>query len=579
MSEASLQADAPGVATNGQPPVWKIWRNPIIRRYARSRLRARGLGIWLLLTLMIAGFIFFIARQSGTYRFNLDPVDAARGPLIPLLWMQGLLLFVLATGQVAGAMTAEADEGVLDYQRLAPMRPLAKVIGYLFGLPIREYVLFLATMPFTLWSLWEGEVPLAVAVQLYAVFLVATILYHCTGLVAGTVVKNRRWAFIVSMGAVFVLYTLIPQAAKFGLVYFKYLTIYPVYNELRPYLVPEDIKAFLKVAQNFAPSARFFGLNLPQSVFTILSQAVFIFAALAMVWRRWKRAESHLMGKVGATGLFVWIQVVLLGNALPLVNSGRLFPSYELDRMTLGRFSSGREWAPEGGETELMAGAYGAVTIVMLWLMILMITPSAEGQVRGWRRARKLGLRRLSPFSDPSTAFPWVAIMVAAGATGWFLFTRGLVESDLFPGALFPWSFLGAFLLVMTTSCLGLHALLEGRGGRTVALGAILVGILPVMVGSILAATKDSLIVPAVWLVGISPLIHPFFATATTIPVADLPRDLVRSMPLAFWFWQGVALLVTVRLIRELWRSRRSIAQRTAPVEEEAGTLAEVQSV
>ena len=50
-------------------------------------------------------------------------------------------------------MTAERDEGVIDYQRLIPMSPLSKVLGYLFGLPVREYVMFLATLPFTGWAL------------------------------------------------------------------------------------------------------------------------------------------------------------------------------------------------------------------------------------------------------------------------------------------------------------------------------------------------------------------------------------------------------------------------------------------
>jgi hypothetical protein len=40
-------------------------------------------------------------------------------------------------------------------------------------------------------------------------------------------VKNRRWAFLISIGLVFCLYTIVPQMARFGLVFFKYLTITP----------------------------------------------------------------------------------------------------------------------------------------------------------------------------------------------------------------------------------------------------------------------------------------------------------------------------------------------------------------
>jgi hypothetical protein len=209
-------------------PAWIIWKNPILKRYARSRLRPASLGVALLMTILVAGFFFFLARE-GTARSIKNPIDIARMPLIPLLVIQGLILFGLGTGQAAAGITTEADEGVIDYQRLAPMSPLAKVLGYLLGLPIREWILFLATMPFTCYSVWKGQVPVAGILQLYAVFLMAAILYHLTGVLAGSVMKNRRWAFLTSTGLVVILYLIIPQAAKFGLVYLRYGTIYPVF--------------------------------------------------------------------------------------------------------------------------------------------------------------------------------------------------------------------------------------------------------------------------------------------------------------------------------------------------------------
>ncbi|OYV05632.1 MAG: hypothetical protein CFE26_10565, partial [Verrucomicrobiales bacterium VVV1] len=115
--------------TSVSPPsrhaAWKPWANPIFRRYCRSRLRPRGLGVWLLVTVLMAGFLFFFSRTIATYQVHLSPEDAARAPLIPLLFLQGLILFVLGTAQVSGGITAERDEGVIDYQRLIPMSPLA----------------------------------------------------------------------------------------------------------------------------------------------------------------------------------------------------------------------------------------------------------------------------------------------------------------------------------------------------------------------------------------------------------------------------------------------------------------------
>lgn len=544
-----------------QPPVWMIWANPIVRRYARSRLRPVTLGVWVLLTVLVAGFIFFAARAAGTHRINLDIVDAARLPLIPLLILQGAILFVLATGQVAGSMTAEADEGVLDYQRLAPMTPLAKVLGYLFGLPAREWVLFAATLPFSAWSLWQGQVPLRVAAQLYAVFLVAGVLYHLTGLVAGTVMRNRRWAFLSSMGLVFLLYTVVPQAAKFGLVYFKYVTIMPVVEECYPHLVDRNTGAAIRTWQAILPSARFFNLGFPQGVFTLLSQGILIAVMVTMLWRRWRRAESHLLGRLGALVVFGWVQLVLLGNSLPLVDTGELFPSRELTRRfaRMARVDP-RTWTPNPGEALAMVALFGVVTLALLWCVTLFITPDHDCQIRGWRRTLKAGRTRLPPTADPATAVPWVLAMATLATWGWLTFARTLLDSRWFPGYhLAPWT-PATFALVMTTAGLAFCALLEGHGKRAAGIAAILAGALPVMVGTVLAVSSDRLVAPATWLVGICPAAWPVFAAGVAVPIDDLPREVARSAPNAFWFWQGVAVLALARLLLDLRRSRRTVA-------------------
>ncbi|MCP4846714.1 MAG: hypothetical protein GY899_02055 [Verrucomicrobiaceae bacterium] len=542
-------------ARDGHSPIWKLWANPIVCRYARSRLRPRGLGVALLITLMIASFIFFFSRAvyegQGTSR-----VDLARVPLVALLVLQGLILFVLATGQMAGGITAEADEGVIDYQRLAPMTPLAKVVGFLFGLPIREYVLFLVTLPFSLWSLWRGEVPFAIACQLYGVFMIAAVLYHLTGLVAGTVVKNRRWAFLLSMGVVFLLYTIVPQASKIGLVYFKYVTIGPVFKECLPYLVPRDVGAGVETLRNLMPPARFFDLDLPQAVFTVATQAILIIAMIVMLWRRWFRAESHLMGKVGAVGLFGWVQVMLLGNALPLVNEGDVFPSGIRRNWQF----NDNVWSPHPDEVAVMSGAYGLVTLVILWAMIVMVTPNRDRQVRGWRRARKLGQERLAPGSDPATSFPWVGIMVFTGAAGWFWFTKEVVESHWFAGTLMPVGAAGAFFLVLATAGFGFHALLELKSPRVAGLYALLVGAAPLLVGIVLGATSENFASLAIWIVGVSPVVGPIYVTGSVLPLVDFDADFMSDLPRAFWFWQAVSALVALNLIGKLRRLRKGIA-------------------
>ena len=303
------EADRTGSSVRHE--AWRMWTNPIFRRYCQSRLRLVPLGISLLITVLIAGFMVAMAISVGI-RSEETPLDAARTAIIPMLVFQAVILFILGTAQVAGGMTAERDEGVIDYQRLNPMSPLAKVLGYLFGLPVREYVIFLATLPFAAWLLWRGEIPWRVWLPLYAVVFSSALLYHFTGLVTGTVVRNRRWAFLISICLVFGLYTVIPQMARFGLVFFKYLTITPVFEETLPDILPLSAGALMDTLQRLAPTVKFFGLDFSEAVFTAFSQGGLILTFIIMLCRKWRRIESHLLGKLWATGFFIWIQILLL---------------------------------------------------------------------------------------------------------------------------------------------------------------------------------------------------------------------------------------------------------------------------
>ena len=510
----------------------------------------------LLISILIAGFMFFISRALGMAHTSMSDSDAERNSLIPLLIFQALIVFVLGTAQVSGGMTAETDEGVIDYQRLIPMSPISKTLGYLFGLPVREYCMFFATLPFTAWALWRGEVAFSVWAPLYAIFITSGLTYHLTGLVTGTVVKNRRWAFLISIGLVFCLYTIIPQMARFGLVFFKYLTINPVFQESLPGLLPRTAGAIVATGQKLAPEVKFFNLGFPEAVFTVFCQGGLILTFLMMLYRRWRRTESLLLGKIWATGFFVWVQMLLLGNALPLIEPGYLFPSRDFSRRVL-EFTG---WAPSAWEAVAMSGVYGLATLLLLFAITNIITPSANVQIRGWRRIRKQGASSLPLLADSATAFGWVFIMALAGACGWYVFTQALVESRWFPGHEVPLRVLGFFIFCMLSAGLGFHALLEAKGRRIVGLTVIFVGVVPLMLGAILSVSSNRLFPAATWLIGISPASVPVYASATLLSIHELPDNLAKSVPRAFYFWQMVSMLVSIWLIVRLRAARKSIA-------------------
>jgi hypothetical protein len=534
---------------------WNIPANPVFRRYARARLRPQALAVGLILTVMVAAFVFFGARTIALYRSGLEVVDAERVPLLPLMVLQAVMLFFLGTGQVAGGMTGEADEGVLDYQRLTPLTPLTKVLGYLFGLPLREYVLFASTLPFTAWGLWRGQVPFSAWAPVYLVLLTSTLLYHLTGLLAGTVVRNRRWAFLVSIAIVFGLYTVMPQAAKFGLTTFQYFTIWPVFEEQMRHFMPRSADGVLRAVQRLAPEVRFFGLRFSETIFTLFAQAGLILTFVVMLWRRWRQSESHLLGKRWAVGLLVWSQIMLLGNALPLIAPGLIFPSRELQR----RIFNTRGWMPSITEGMIMIGLYGLVALLLVVILTTIITPSLDDQVRGRRRARKLGLPRPPRFSDEAGGFWFVFAMVLAAAAGWIVFTRALMASSWYAGHTLPAHAPWAFVLVLLTAGLSFHALLEGWGGRRVFLAVVFLGVIPIMVGATLAAASDRLVTAGLWIMAVSPLAGPVFASQAVLPTLDLPLAAARAIAPAFWFWQSLAAVATVSLVRGMWRRGRGL--------------------
>ena len=539
------------------PAAWRVWENPIFARYCQSRLRLRGLGIALLITVLIAGFIVALVTSIGV-RTRMDPADAARTGLIPLLVLQGIILFIFGTAQVAGGMVAERDEGVIDYQRLIPMKPLSKVLGYLFGLPVREYVMCATTLPFTGWLLWRGHVAWETWVPLYVVVFTSTLLYHFTGLLTGTVVRNRRWAFLTSIGLVFALYTAVPEMAKFGLVFFKYLTIRPVFEESLPGLLPASASAVFKVVQRLAPTVKFFNLNFSEAIFTGFSQGGLILTFVIMLCRKWRRSESHLLGKIWATGFFIWIQILLLGNALPLIEHGSLFPSRGFARMVQVM----PNWTPQPTEAVLMSGIYGVVTLLLIFVLGGIITPTAENQLRGWRRARKQGAAALPRLADAATGFWWVLVMALAGAGGWYVFTGALVESHWFPGQEVPLRTLAFFVAVMIAGGVGFQTLMEAWGGRAVGLAAILCGAVPLMGGAVLGAINDRLIPLALWLGGMSPVTMPFYAAGTLLSISELPQQAARAVPRAFHFWLLVSVLICLWFASRLWEKRREMARK-----------------
>ena len=97
--------------------------------------------------------------DSGMSELISIPENGAREAFTILLILQGFYLMFLGTGRVASVTAEEKECGLLDYQRMTPMSPLSKIIGYAIGLPVREYFMFLITLLFYFIARWLGKSP------------------------------------------------------------------------------------------------------------------------------------------------------------------------------------------------------------------------------------------------------------------------------------------------------------------------------------------------------------------------------------------------------------------------------------
>ncbi len=520
---------------------WEIWNNPILARFARSRLRRRQLLPWGLLVLIANIFIVALLYTiSDNTRVPLR--ELARLGLMLLIVMQGILLMFMGTGATAAGIIQESAEGMVEYQRLTPMSPLAKILGYLLGLPIREYVLACIPLPFIALSAWYGEVAWDALGRFYGVFLVAVLLYHLTGLVAGSVVKKKFVAGRTAQMLVFLLYVVVPRFAHLGFIFLIYLTVFPAwYEQAQPYL-PEDAE-MTRLIPWLGNQVPWFSWEFGPTMFSFTIQGGLIFVFIVILARKWRDSEAHLMANYFAVLLFGGIALLLLGNAYPLIDSGDFF-------ITSDNFSSvGFAW--------LTLGIMGVVFLVILMLLTKLITPSHDEARRGFRRATKLQAKRVAPFSDDVTSLWAVVALIVISVCTWVLFTTKLNSSNLLNGMRIAPLWPLAFAASLALPILAYHAVLERWGGRTVLLALLFAWVIPPLAAVILAASGNMTI--ATYAAGLSGFLMPIYAV---VQGNALTED-VQTIRRAFWLSIVLYAIIVPYLIVQLQRYRRQLMRDT----------------
>lgn len=387
--------------------------NPLWVANARARLRPQHMLTWGTLTFITTAFIVMIIYLTEIEQAGFSPKTAAQSFLLPVIIIQAIILMLFGTSRLGTGLVVEREQALIDYHRMTPMSPTAKIFGYLFGMPIREYFLFLLTMPFVIVGMVVGEVPLLTMLHFYLVFFTSVWLYHLTGLVTGMVAQRPRNGLIASMGIVITLYFVLPQFSNLGLTFFEFLTIRPtLFGLVGQQLETLDPEARALAAASIPRlddfrSIRLYTVDVHPTLYTLLCQGLLIITMYVMIHRKWRDQEAHGLSKLQAGAVFFAGAAIVLGNFWPYITEADKLPE-----LPLGLDETSPQEQHAGFLLALLAVSLGLCGGLALFL-ISVVSPVGHTIAKGWRLARKSGRTSLPIDSDPTSSLPLALFAIA----------------------------------------------------------------------------------------------------------------------------------------------------------------------
>ena len=107
------------------------------------------------------------------------------------LGLQAVILAIMGASQVGSAVGAARASGILDFHRVSPLSPAELVLGFFFGAPIREYLLFACTLPFSILCVAMGTPDFRGFLQLMILLVVSSWVMHGFSLLNALILKKQ----------------------------------------------------------------------------------------------------------------------------------------------------------------------------------------------------------------------------------------------------------------------------------------------------------------------------------------------------------------------------------------------------
>jgi len=381
------------------------------------------------------------------------------------------------------------------------MPPFQKIVGYLFGLPSREYFMFALTLPFVVWASWVGGVPVWKLAVLYSMFFITVWLYHLTGMVAGLFSKKPWRVQVLSQGLVLCLYIIMPVISYTGFTFLEFLTVRPtiyvmVLEELARY---EQMSGDVMSRLDRMREVSFFNETLHPLVMSLAVQGFALVSLYLAASRKWADERRLAMSKSYAIIFCAVVMFFILGSIWPMLKLNANYP--EALRVLL------RE-AREQDSLVLFVvlAAMGLVSAtVCIGIVSFLITPRYHVMVMGCRRAHKLGLKHVPRGLDPASSLPPIAVALVLMGVMYAVLVGVTSRTGHFENTTLSGVGVALPAVYLASVVLFLRALWERF---TVALAGVVIFVLvmlPVMVAILLVAVWDRYLGAAFMLISFPP--------------------------------------------------------------------------
>ena len=398
--------------------------NPLVIKGIRENLRPKHLIAAGLFSLIVCSTIYLTSYLEGSEgKYSKDPetntwvqaesspVNGARNAFTFLLALQGFYLMFLGTGRVASITAEERESGLLDYQRMTPMNPLSKIIGYIFGIPAREYYMFLFTLPFLGHAILVGKLPWGNIIQLYSVFFCSVILYHLTAHAVGLVVPKPRAASWVSRIVVLGLYVVLPGLGQAGISFLSFLTILPTYfGKIFPLLNDQGVQNVGRLKSklvDFWQDVPFFDFAISPTTFTFLMQGLLILILLVTGHRKWRNQALPSLSKPSALLIHSIFQFLLLGCLWTFFDKGEA--SGLIGQELSAHQFSGKEEKILG--LILVIGIFFSLSLLFILCLINICCPNQHLYLKGIQRISKFNLARIPRMADEGSGLVLMLVL------------------------------------------------------------------------------------------------------------------------------------------------------------------------